>query len=969
MRGPARIICTGRIAPVVSVVLFICLVAAPVLAGDPDSDGDGRPDFVDGEIVVQFEEDVSEVQGRTIIEEKGCTMMEYIRKLRAARVGIPGKEDVLPLISDFARHPGVKLAEPNFIYYPHVVPDDPRVSDQWALGRMELFDAWDLERGESSGVIIAIIDTGVDYFHEDLEANIWVNPGEDLDHDGVVWDQDDMNGDDDDQNGFVDDLVGWNFVSFGDNDPMDDDEVSSHGTHCAGIASGVTDNGIGIAGSGWQCKIMCMKGMGAGGSGSNYDLAECIDYAWQNGAHCLSMSWGNYTPAGLLYDAILDAYTAGSLLFSSAGNDDTDDEGYPAAYYEVVAVASTDEDDTKSSFSNYGLWVQICAPGSSILSTILDDNYTRLSGTSMSCPYAAGVTALMKSQNPDSSRTWILDQLYSTADDINSLNPGYEGKLGAGRINAFTLVGSHLYPNLYVTDISLDDSSGNGDGRPDPGETVLLSITLENDRSPWKDATGVSAVLRTDSGTITVTDSTKSYGDMPVESVVTRTFSFEVSPTSEAHLAGFTLAISSQPNDYETAETFELMISRPQVLLVDDDSGDAVETWYEDHLDVMLNRIYDLWEVNESGDLPQSEMDLYDLLIWCCGSRNGTVANDTTALKGYLDGGGQLFMVNQYLETLIGSSAFYADYLHASPLDDYTGEWIFNGTDGDPVGDGFAGIVNAGTGGANNAVSPGAVEPVGGAQASFYYYTSENPCVVLYDGHDYRTIYWATSFEAITSPETREAIIARTFEVFDIDYEEGILSIGLEAEVAPDGIILSWRDHRFGQGSGTVLYRAAQGEEFVQTGPHLFPAGGRREYLDRDVSTGCLYRYRLTVVEEGCMRDSHEISILFSGPPGVAAMSSYLQPAAPNPFNPVTVIRYRVGIPEDPGARPYVKLDIYDISGRHVASLVDGLQEAGNHSVRWTARDERGKDLPSGVYFCTLRVNDFRRTNKLLLLK
>jgi subtilisin family serine protease len=959
----------------VTVLLVIVMgVSTPVPfhAAMYHRDGDARPEYVAGEILVKYNGSAPLSTVERIVREKGCELVAHIERLRVARIRIPGETDIFSMIDSFSSHPAVEQAEPNYLHYPHVVPDDPRLPDQWAIEKMEFFDAWDIEQGSTSEVIIAIIDSGVDYFHVDLEDNIWINPGEDLDHDGEVWDEDDMNNIDDDGNGFKDDLLGWNFVGYGDNDPMDTDTETSHGTHCSGIAAAIGDNATGIAGSNWHCRIMCLKGI-EGGSGSNYDLAECIDYAAENGADIISMSWGNYHNSSVLYSAIEDAYIAGLLLFSSAGNDNTDNEGYPAAYHEVVAVASTDQNDIKSDFSNWGIWIQVCAPGSSILSTILDDNYGKLNGTSMSCPYAAGATALLKSQNPDSSQSWILDELFNTCDDIDSLNPGYEGKLGYGRVNAFTLVGSHLYPNLTVREILLDDSQGNGDGRPDPGETVTLDITLENDHLPWKDATDVTVTLRTTSTGIDITDDTKSYGDISREQSVTRTFTFEVIETAEAHLAEFTLHIEGQPNDYSREVTFELMISRPQVLLVDDDEGETIETWYQDLLDEMLWRVYDVWEVNDDGDLPADEMKLYDMLVWFSGRKEGTVADDTTALKEYLDGGGTLLLVNQFLETTLGGTDFYAHYLHANPIEEHSGEFVLGGVDGDPLGDGLGGIVNTGPGGANNTVSPGAIEPVNGARASFIYeLVSQNPCVILYNGADHKVAYWATSFEAITSRDMRGLILGRIFKVFGIDYEGSITGVALHAKGTDKGVLLSWTDSGSEKRKGYVLNRKEGNGEYLRVGPPLFTPAQVNRFLDDSVRLRTHYRYRLDMLDmRGGVSGSSEISITFTGPPGQAAAASRLMPPFPNPFNPETVIRYRVGTDQysDPSETHRVKVTVHNIQGQRVASLVDEEQQCGTYSIRWTATCGTGTSLPSGIYFCTLNIDGRRQTKKLLLLK
>ena len=239
-------------------------------------------------------------------------------------------------------------------------------------------------------MVVGVIDTGIDYKHEDLAANIWINPGEIPD-----------NGIDDDNNGYVDDIHGINSIT-GSGDPMDD---HYHGTHCAGIIGAVGDNGKGITGVNWTVKIIGIKFV-SGGFGLDSDAVESINYAVglrNRGVNIrvLSNSWGGGGYSQSLLDAINQANTSGILFVAAAGNNSSDNDAslfYPASYdtLNVLAVASTDHNDNLSSFSNYGATtVDIAAPGSSILSTYPNNNYYSTSGTSMATPHVAGAAALL----------------------------------------------------------------------------------------------------------------------------------------------------------------------------------------------------------------------------------------------------------------------------------------------------------------------------------------------------------------------------------------------------------------------------------------------------------------------------------------------------------------------------------------------------------------------------------------------
>jgi subtilisin family serine protease len=313
------------------------------------------------------------------------------------------------------------------------VPNDPRYSEQWALPRIAAPAAWSVEPGDPSAVI-GIIDTGVDYDHPDLAANIWVNAVEAGGTPGV----------DDDSNGFVDDVHGYDFVTANvadvapgedpgppDADPMD---VHGHGTHVSGIAAAVTDNATGIAGVSWSSRIMPLRAGYKAPSGNGVlllsDIVDAIYYAIDNGADILSMSFGG-GPSPSVAAALADARAAGVVLVAAAGNSGVEGPSYPAALPGVVAVAATDSLDAVPSWSNSGSWVDVCAPGLSILSTIANDTYTRLSGTSMSTPHVAGIAALILSHRPLLTAEQVATAIRSTCQ-----TPASTRFVGLGRIDA-----------------------------------------------------------------------------------------------------------------------------------------------------------------------------------------------------------------------------------------------------------------------------------------------------------------------------------------------------------------------------------------------------------------------------------------------------------------------------------------------------------------------------------------------------
>ena len=353
------------------------------------------------------------------------------------------------LISDFQNDPNIEYAEKVPIMRSFYEPDDEYASNdyQWALTNIEAYEAWDIYKSGGDEVVIAIVDDAVQWEHEDLKANLWVNIAE---YNGV-------SNIDDDGNGYIDDIIGWDAAN-NDNNPAPpsyaEDYIFSHGTHCAGIAAGVTDNEKGIASPSFNnAKIMACKGKIDGGTDSNLEMIwPAFKYAVINGADIISCSWGGDGYSTTQQNIINWAWDNGSIVVASAGNDDSDSKKYPAAYNNVISVANTDPQDKKWTSSNYGSWIDISAPGSAILSSVATTNssYQYYWGTSMSCPLVSSALALMISFDSDLDRNLLIDCLLSSTDYIDHVNPEYADQLGSGRLNvksALACMGSSLECN------------------------------------------------------------------------------------------------------------------------------------------------------------------------------------------------------------------------------------------------------------------------------------------------------------------------------------------------------------------------------------------------------------------------------------------------------------------------------------------------------------------------------------------
>ena len=367
------------------------------------------------------------------------------------RVKLPTGKSVQQAIAEHKakKDPRILRVEPNYKVRALGVPNDTYFSHLWAMRNtgqnsgtpnadIDAVSAWDITTGSDS-VVVAVIDTGIDYRHPDIAANIWTNPDETA-----------GNGRDDDHNGYIDDVHGFNFIT-GEHDGNVIDK-NGHGTHCSGTIAGRGNNGLGVTGVNWRCKLMACRFLDENGSGSIADAIEAIYYAVDNGADILSNSWGGGGYSDAMEAAIIYAKNNGVLFVAAAGNDYADCDSsphYPSGYdvSNVISVAATDCNDELAWFSNYGRnSVHVGAPGVYILSTVLNNGYAYYSGTSMATPHVSGVAALLLASNPSMSVSELKYRLTMTGDAIDSLT----GKTISGRrLNAYNALTAP--PSLTVT--------------------------------------------------------------------------------------------------------------------------------------------------------------------------------------------------------------------------------------------------------------------------------------------------------------------------------------------------------------------------------------------------------------------------------------------------------------------------------------------------------------------------------------
>ena len=420
--------------------LFLASLAAGQAYAEARVAGFDQPHRAD-EFIVRFKD--GSVQNRAMFRDLGVTELKAFTSSPSYLVkAAPNRSAVV--LESLRNNPNVVSIQPNRIFKIMKTPSDPKFSAQYHHDKIGSEKAWDISTGDKS-VVVAIIDTGVNYQHPDIAPNYWTNPGESgLDANG---NNKATNGVDDDANGYVDDYKGWDFVN-NDNDPMDD---HGHGTHCAGLIGAKGNNGIGATGVNWSVSLVGLKFInGQTGEGDTAGAIGAIEYATKMGFPVTSNSWGG--PAEIdttaeapetdvLEDAIKANTAAGAIFVVASGNESSnnDNEAILPAGYDIdaiLSVAATTIFDGLAFFSNYGLTtVDIAAPGSTVYSTVLGDRYEYMSGTSMAAPVVAGAAALVKAVHPDWDGSQIKDQLMRTVDPLSSLKSKVKsgGRLNIGR--------------------------------------------------------------------------------------------------------------------------------------------------------------------------------------------------------------------------------------------------------------------------------------------------------------------------------------------------------------------------------------------------------------------------------------------------------------------------------------------------------------------------------------------------------
>jgi hypothetical protein len=833
----------------------------------------------------------------------------------------------------------IEWAEPKFVYELDYTPNDPSYSSQYALSKISAALAWDINKGDTS-VVIGIVDTGVDWDHPDLAANIWTN-----------WNEIPNNGIDDDNNGYIDDIRGWDFGGLSgtpDNNPMEDQP--DHGTHVAGIASAVTDNGIGVASIGFNCKLMPVKTTRNDSRGSNGPYViygyEGIVYAADNGAKVINCSWGGTGFSLLGQETINYATAQGSLVVAAAGNSNSTNNHYPSSYKGVLSVVSTTSTDTKSSFSNYGYTVDVSAPGSSIYNTWQNDTYATLSGTSMASPLTAGLAALVFSQFPSYNAEQVGEQIRVNCDDIYNVNPSFQYLLGSGRINAFKSLNSTNSKSVRAIEVNFSDEAPNGDGDGifEAGETISVGVKFKNYLTPTsflsiqlESRNSYSSVINNifDVGSIGTLNEFNNYNSK-------FTFTISSSVPQNAKL-NFLLRFSDDSySDFQWIETIcnptYATQSGNDVALTITSKGTFAFNDYPDNLQGNGFKYLDGLNQMFEGALiiGTSTTKISDAAR---GTNQGIQNNDFSIVQPFILNipgsiadveGSSVINDNNAGANKIGVTLRLKTYsFSSSPNNNFIIlDYTLVNNNSSSISNLFAGLFfdwdmidGSGLGDRiewDNLLNYGFVRNTTGGPTNYN-------GVALLSGNNY-------GFYAIKNDGGDGGF--QIYDGFDDSEKWQAISGGVSKTTA---------------GPGDVSNVTSAGPFSINSGDSVkvafaILAADNKTALDAAVNQARVKYQEIIILD---VEDNKSIPQQFS-----------LEQNYPNPFNPSTKISW-----QSPVSSNQI-LKIYDLLGNEIVTLVDEYREAGKYEIEFNAAG-----LSSGVYFYKLVIGNFTTTRKLILMR
>jgi subtilisin family serine protease len=879
--------------------------------------------------------------------------------------------------AELSKLPDVEYAEPSYLYSLSVVPND----SAYGMRGQDFFEyhnipqAWAVSTG-SPNVVIAILDTGIEFDHPDLQGKIWTNPGE-TGTDAQGRDRR-SNGVDDDGNGFVDDWRGWDFWESGtttvtrDNNPLD--EFSGHGTGTAGLAGASTNNGIGIASAGYNCRVMAVK---LGGTRERVRSVGFIEqgilYATTNGASIINSSFGGPSRSRAIEDAVNFATNAGVLVVAAAGNGGTDAPSYPAAYTNALSVGAVLHSGAnigqRASFSNFGPTVKVYAAGNAVLTTVpgravdvkdgraASELYIPMSGTSFSSPIVAGIAGLIKARHPNWSPQRIATQIRAAA-----FGPISQRILDAGAALSRTT------PGLVAFDLRYDE----------PSRAIIARIANYN--APTVNA---EFLLSTSVQGVSIPNSRISRGVINTNDTITLTFSVSLPTTIDFTTTTALFRLDMVDNASNFSDAAFLDLSRPAWI----EQARLSQISTEFHAIKLVNRNV-AWACADGGVVARSldggrtwtrvsaptSNNLY-----CINALNENVAivgdgPDAGPARLYrTTNGGQSWQV-------VNESGSFWNVIHffdaqngiaqSDPVSPTSGFILVRTADGGATWTPIAQQVAAGNG---EFGLVGSMQFVGNAG---WFGTNQ--------GRVFRSTDAGNTWSSTTAAGNNDWLLVVSFASPNTGVVGGYT---LQNQQIANSVLRRTTDG--GQTWGATATPSALaffGGTGVSELGHLwlsaFSAQGPNIFTSRDAGATWL-RHNSTPLTEAVVSFSFLVvadSVFGLAITGEGQVLRYAQPARaasivremegarpqtylleqnyPNPFNPTTTIVYQLPVASD------VSLKVYDVLGREVATLLRGRQNAGRYQVQFNA--ER---LSSGLYFYQLQAGSFTQTRKMMLIK
>ena len=818
------------------------------------------------------------------------------------------------------------------------IPNDQYINLQYALQKVQAFEAWEIHKGDPS-IAIGVVDSGLKWNHPDIADNTWRNepelPGMTINFDtGIITGGD---GIDNDGNGFIDDVMGWDFAPPTNggpppNNPFQNLQGHYHGTHVAGIAAAVGDNEIGIAGLAYNASLVATKNTPYNQySSSVVNGFAAIYYLVDTGIRVVNCSWSAGTTAVETNLVSNYARDHGTLIIASAGNNNVSTIVYPGGGQHVIAVASTDENDIKSGFSNYGNWVDVSAPGSAILSTFFTpsgtNSYETIGGTSMSTPLVAGLAGLLLSRNPgltvDELRAIILEGV----DPIDHLNPAHIGLLGSGRVNALTAM---ILAQPF--DFDLGALSISGPAYINENETVEFSLNIRN--NGLNQASGYTVNLMAEGNDTPLV----SLPGVTIEQYMTHRYEFVWTPPNVGYYNLYGQILWNQDEKPENNITVSQNFNVLPLDMTEISVGDPNST---------INRNEAFINYNYHDSITQTIYLEEEL-------EKGTIYQISVRFSGHGD-----IPATSNIKLYMATTEKRA-FNHNS-------DWI-------PYSE-FIEVYNGGL-----AVTTSGVYNVTIILQKPFVYTGDNLVVLAYkDLSDWynennafqytqipsqnRTMYWRSD---TSNPNTNPLPTAngrldgitnmKFFMTFDnVHYPPH----NLQADTSiPGRVVLTWEEPELQNDDliGYIVYR----DELLLTETPFY----EHIYTDDNVPGGT-YIYGVIAVYTKGQSEPATIEVEITGSEGgyTPQIVTRLNGNFPNPFNPETTISFDLAV------ESIVLIDIYNIRGQKIRTLLNSMLDMGEHTVIWNGKDDNGRDVSSGLYFYRMMTDDYTAMKRMILMK